>query len=90
LRSGLSRGADGVGHLRATRSEGLRSAGGGVPRGLVLHLRIELGYPAAGTECTAVEDRSHALKTIPKVPVPRKDPAYGTAGPLAKLWRKPK
>jgi uncharacterized protein YjlB len=49
-------------------------------------------YPATGTydECTAVEDRSRALKTIPKVPVPRKDPAYGTAGPLAKLWRKPK
>lgn len=49
-------------------------------------------YPATGTydECTADEDRPHALKTIPKVPVPRKDPVYGAAGPLANFWRKPK
>ena len=46
-------------------------------------------YPSAGTydECTTVEDRRRALKTIPKVPVPRKDPAYGAAGPLKKLWK---
>jgi uncharacterized protein YjlB len=39
-------------------------------------------YPPAGTydECTTVEDRPRALKTIPKVPVPRKDPATGPAG----------
>ena len=36
-------------------------------------------YPPAGTydECTKVDDRPRALKTIPKVPVPRKDPVYG-------------
>jgi uncharacterized protein YjlB len=49
-------------------------------------------YPATGSydECTSVEDRPRALKSIPKVPVPRKDPAYGAAGPLIKLWKKPK
>src|SRR5215212_4486673 len=46
-------------------------------------------YPPSGTydECTTVEDRPRALKTIPKVPVPRKDPVYGTGGPLSKLWK---
>jgi uncharacterized protein YjlB len=49
-------------------------------------------YPSAGTynECTTIEERPRALKTIPKVPVPRKDPAYGANGPLLKLWKKPK
>jgi len=49
-------------------------------------------YPAAGNydECTALEDRPRALKSIPKVPLPRKDPVYGTGGPLAKLWKKAK
>jgi uncharacterized protein YjlB len=48
-------------------------------------------YPPAGTydECTTVEeDHSRALKTIPKVAFPRKDPVYGTGGPLSKLWKK--
>jgi uncharacterized protein YjlB len=47
-------------------------------------------YPPAGTydECTAVEDRPRALKRIPKVPRPRKDPVYGAEGPLSKLWKK--
>ena len=46
-------------------------------------------YPPTGTydECTTVKDRPRALKTIPKVPVPRKDPVYGTGGPLSKLWK---
>jgi uncharacterized protein YjlB len=49
-------------------------------------------YPATGTydKCTALEDRPRALKSIPKVPPPRKDPVYGTGGPLAKLWKKAK
>jgi uncharacterized protein YjlB len=46
-------------------------------------------YPAAGTydECTELEDRARALKTIPKVARPRKDPVYGVQGPLLKLWK---
>src|SRR3954471_13768050 len=49
-------------------------------------------YPPAGTydECTSVEDRQRALKTIPKVTAPRRDPVYGTGGPLSKLWKKAK
>ena len=46
-------------------------------------------YPPNGTydECTKSEDRKAALKTIPKVARPRKDPVYGHAGPLLTLWR---
>jgi uncharacterized protein YjlB len=49
-------------------------------------------YPRLGTydECTTVEDRPHALKTISEVPSPREDPIYGTGGPLLKLSKKPK
>lgn len=49
-------------------------------------------YPPAGTydECTAAEDPPKALKTIPKVPQPRKDPVYEADGPLSKLWKKAK
>jgi uncharacterized protein YjlB len=45
-------------------------------------------YPPAGTydECTTMEDRPRALKTILK----RKDPVYGRGGPLSKLWKKAK
>jgi uncharacterized protein YjlB len=47
-------------------------------------------YPPSGTydECTELEDHARALKTIPKVARPRKDPLYGVEGPLLKLWRK--
>jgi uncharacterized protein YjlB len=47
-------------------------------------------YPSAGTydECTTVKDRPRALKAIPKVPPPRKDPVYGTGGSLSKLWKR--
>jgi uncharacterized protein YjlB len=49
-------------------------------------------YPSTGTydECTTIEHRPRALKTIPKVPPPRKDPVYGPAGPVSKLWKKSK
>jgi uncharacterized protein YjlB len=47
-------------------------------------------YPAAGTydECRPnLPDHDRAVKTIPKVPRPKKDPVYGSDGPLLKLWR---
>jgi uncharacterized protein YjlB len=49
-------------------------------------------YPPTGTydECTTIEERPQALKTIPKVPVPRKDPVYGTGGPISKFWKRAK
>jgi uncharacterized protein YjlB len=49
-------------------------------------------YPPTGTydECTTVEHRPRALKTIPNVPQPRRDRLYGTGGPLSKLWKKTK
>ena len=47
-------------------------------------------YPSSGVydECTTAEDRERALKTIPKVSRPRKDPVYGTSGALRTLWKK--
>jgi len=45
-------------------------------------------YPSTGSydECARSEDRKAALKIIPKVARPRKDPVYGGEGPLLKLW----
>jgi uncharacterized protein YjlB len=45
-------------------------------------------YPPSGTydECTSSEDHERALKAIPKVGRPRKDPAYGRKGPLLSAW----
>ena len=45
-------------------------------------------YPPSGKydECTTSEDHERALSTIPKVGRPRKDPVYGTKGPLLKAW----
>jgi uncharacterized protein YjlB len=47
-------------------------------------------YPPTGAydECTTAEDHTRALKTIPKVATPRKDPVYGADGPLFRLWKK--
>jgi uncharacterized protein YjlB len=46
-------------------------------------------YPPSGTydECTKSEEHARALKTIPKVGRPRKDPVYGSKGPLLSAWR---
>jgi uncharacterized protein YjlB len=47
-------------------------------------------YPPAGAydECrTSPAERERAKHTIPKVPRPRKDPVYGTEGPLTRVWR---
>jgi uncharacterized protein YjlB len=47
-------------------------------------------YPAVGTydECRArTDDHRRALTSIPKVPPPRKDPVYGSDGPLCRLWQ---
>jgi uncharacterized protein YjlB len=48
--------------------------------------------PPTGTydECTTIEDRRRALKTIAKVLPPQRDPVYGPRGPLSKLWKKAK
>jgi uncharacterized protein YjlB len=45
-------------------------------------------YPPSGKydECTSSEDHKRALMTIPKVGRPRKDPVYGTKGPLFRAW----
>jgi uncharacterized protein YjlB len=45
-------------------------------------------YPPDGTydECTASEDHARAVRTIPEVAKPRKDPVYGK-GPLLDLWK---
>ena len=48
-------------------------------------------YPATGSYdlCRPThEARERALKTVPRVPPPRKDPLYGKAGPLLRLWKR--
>ena len=46
-------------------------------------------YPPSGTydECTSSEQHARAVKTIPKVGRPRRDPAYGAKGPLLNAWK---
>jgi uncharacterized protein YjlB len=46
-------------------------------------------YPPSGTydECTKSEEHARALKTIPTVGRPRKDPVYGSKGPLLSAWK---
>ena len=45
-------------------------------------------YPPSGKydECTSSDDHKRALSSIPKVGRPRKDPVYGTRGPVLKAW----
>jgi uncharacterized protein YjlB len=48
-------------------------------------------YPGTGSydECTASpQERERALKSIPKVPLPDKDPVYGVNGPLLAAWKR--
>jgi uncharacterized protein YjlB len=46
-------------------------------------------YPRSGTydECRTSADHAKAVRTIPKVALPRKDPVYGADGPLRRLWK---
>lgn len=46
-------------------------------------------YPPEGAydECTDAEEHSRAVKSIPAVPKPKKDPVYGSGGPLAAAWQ---
>jgi uncharacterized protein YjlB len=46
-------------------------------------------YPGDGKydECTGSrEEHARAVRTIPAVPVPAKDPVYGARGPLMEAW----
>lgn len=63
------------------------------------HKRIDEGddllvvgaYPAFGKYdlCRGSrEEHERAVKTVPKVPIPRKDPVYGSGGPLLHVWHK--
>ena len=48
-------------------------------------------YPGTGTydECRgSPQERERALKSIPKVPLPDKDPVYGANGPLLAAWKR--
>jgi uncharacterized protein YjlB len=36
---------------------------------------------------TSPEEHERAVRTVPKVAIPRKDPVYGAGGPLTRLWR---
>mgnify|MGYP003576991810 CR=1 FL=1 len=47
-------------------------------------------YPPSGTydECTTSEDHKQAVKTIGRVPRPRRDPVYGARGGLVSTWKK--
>jgi uncharacterized protein YjlB len=48
-------------------------------------------YPPTGTydECRgSAAEHARAIKTIPRVARPRKDPVYGAGGPLLRLWPK--
>jgi uncharacterized protein YjlB len=63
----------GTGHQRRAASDDLLVVG---------------AYPPFGTYdlCRTSEDHERALKTIPKVKRPRKDPVYGSKGPLLDHW----
>jgi uncharacterized protein YjlB len=65
----------GTGHQRVSASRDLLVVG---------------AYPPSGKydECKGSgEEREHALKSIPEVRLPDKDPVYGADGPLLDLWK---
>jgi uncharacterized protein YjlB len=65
----------GTGHQRVSASRDLLVVG---------------AYPASGKydECKgSSEEHARALKSIPKVRLPAKDPVYGADGPLLDFWR---
>jgi uncharacterized protein YjlB len=47
-------------------------------------------YPPTGTydECTSGSEHKQAVKTVRRVPRPRRDPLYGTRGPLIGAWKR--
>jgi uncharacterized protein YjlB len=48
-------------------------------------------YPPSGTydECgPSVEEHERGIRTVGKVPRPRRDPVFGSKGPLLQLWKK--
>jgi uncharacterized protein YjlB len=48
-------------------------------------------YPPDGTydECTGwADERTKALKSIPQVPVPERDPVFGLDGALTTAWKR--
>ncbi|MDF2114452.1 cupin [Roseiarcaceae bacterium H3SJ34-1] len=49
-------------------------------------------YPPVGTydECTTEEDRKKAIPAIARTGRPRKDPVYGSNGPLVEAWKNKK
>jgi uncharacterized protein YjlB len=65
----------GTGHQRVSASRDLLVVG---------------AYPASGTydECKgSSKEHARALKSIPRVRLPGKDPVYGVAGPLLDFWK---
>jgi uncharacterized protein YjlB len=64
----------GTGHQRISASQDLLVVGAYPPRGKY-------------DECEGShEEHRKALKSIPRVPVPARDPVYGADGPLRELW----
>ena len=48
-------------------------------------------YPATGTYDvvrTSREEHAKAIKTVPKAAPPRRDPIYGKAGAVLRLWQR--
>jgi uncharacterized protein YjlB len=97
---GIARGQASV-RFGGSRGRVLKLKGGDVailPAGTG-HQRLDDGddllvvgaYPAVGKYdlCRASEaEHERAVKTIPRAAIPKKDPVYGSSGPLPRLWHK--